>query len=356
MKGKTILLASAAAMMVAMTAAPATAGEWWESTKISGRMYYDFSNLDAKTHTWNGTQYVATDSSNNGTNFDIKRFYVSIDHQFNDIFSADVTTDIKYLSGVGDTLYVKKAYLQAKLDPAFVVRLGATDMPWIPFVEGVYGYRYVENTLVDRDGYGTSSDWGIHVLGKLADGLISYQVSAVNGAGYRNTYRTKGIDVEGRVNIDYHGFIAAVGGYTGDLGAKHGTPTYHTASRFDALVGYKGHGIHAGFEYFNSTDWKTVTSSSFTDDSTGYSVFASYQFTPEWSAFGRYDWTDMTLTPTGFAGTKTTDNYYNLGVAFTPYKMVDFALVYKHAKDETKIVHGTFSDSDEVGIWGRLRW
>ena len=32
-------------------------------------------------------------------------------------------------------------------------------------MEGVYGYRYVENTLVDRIKFGNSADWGVHVLG-----------------------------------------------------------------------------------------------------------------------------------------------------------------------------------------------
>ncbi len=39
-------------------------------------------------------------------------------------------------------LFIKKAYLQAKYDPAFTIRLGAADLPWVPFVEGIYGYRY----------------------------------------------------------------------------------------------------------------------------------------------------------------------------------------------------------------------
>ena len=318
-------------------------------------MYYNISNLDKSTHTYSGGTWTKTDSTDNGFNFDIKRFYIGIDHKFNSMFSANITTDIKYNAGVGDTLFVKKAYLQAKFDPALIVRLGATDMPWIPFAEGVYGYRYVENTLIDKAGYGTSSDWGVHVMGKLADGMIGYQISAVNGAGYRNTYRTKGIDVEGRVNLNWNGFVAAVGGYTGDRGAKHGTATPHSASRVDALLAYKANNVRVGVEYFNANDWNSVTKSSQTDNDDGFSVFASYQFAPEWGVFGRYDWVTSKTKVSGTT-TKVNNNYYNAGVSFTPFKMIDFALVYKHDKSETKIVNGTYTDSDEVGLWGRLRW
>ncbi len=47
--------------------------------------------------------------------------------------------------------------------------------------------------------------------------------------------------------------------------------------------------------------------------------------------FGRYDW----VNPKKDANAKLQDNYFNVGIAFTPYKMVDFALVYKHDKEDT---------------------
>src|SRR5262249_19338239 len=87
------------------------------------------------------------------------------------------TANVNNLAIVGKGFFIKKAYLQAKLNPAFIVRLGAADLPWIPYVENQYGYRHIENILSERDGHGTSSDWGVHVLGDLAGGLISYQVS-----------------------------------------------------------------------------------------------------------------------------------------------------------------------------------
>ncbi len=61
----------------------------------------------------------ALQGAGNGINFDIKRFYIGVDHTFNSMFSANVTTDTTYDSGSSTgQIYIKKAYLQAKIDPA----------------------------------------------------------------------------------------------------------------------------------------------------------------------------------------------------------------------------------------------
>jgi hypothetical protein len=40
----------------------------------------------------------------------VKRFYLGVDHKFNDVWSANLTTDFNYVSGDGETnLLVKKA-------------------------------------------------------------------------------------------------------------------------------------------------------------------------------------------------------------------------------------------------------
>ena len=127
-------------------------GKWWDSTSISGRMYFNFSNVETKV---NGLKPAGA-TSNNGTGFNIKRFYLGVDHTFSPIFAANVTMDVSNVVGstntqnvnpnsaaapanatalVGKGFYIKKAYLQAKLNPAFIIRLGAADLPWIPYVE-----------------------------------------------------------------------------------------------------------------------------------------------------------------------------------------------------------------------------
>lgn len=356
-----------------------TRGAWWNNTKISGRFYWDVTNVDAtgniKSISNAGVVTTAAHSKSpqNGLNYDLKRAYLIVDHKFNDTYSANLTTDATYDGTTGASqIFIKKAYLQAAYDPAFTVRVGATDLPWVPFVEGIYGYRYVENTLIDRTKYGTSSDWGAHVLGTfdLGGPTISYQLSALNGFGYKGdpigggVNRSKGVDFEGRANLNWDGFVAAVGGYTGERGkdlqnSTSGTCSAtrvgaycHTTNRFDALLAYTDDMIRVGVEYFSATNWNNVTNSETSgagingvtrygdNKASGYSGFASYRFDPKWSVFGRYDWvhpTNVEITNPGTvpaAGTlgagKEKNQYYNLGISYSPIPALDFALVYKH--------------------------
>jgi hypothetical protein len=387
-------------------------GKWWDSTTISGRMYFNFSNIEQKV---NGVK-VPGATAGNGTGFNIKRMYIGVDHTFSPIFSANVTMDISNVVGntsnynfpgapangtctavpctpaisnnvalVGRGFYVKKAYLQAKLNPAFIIRAGAADMAWVPWIESQYGYRHIENTLIDRVNFGTSADWGVHVLGDLAGGLFSYQVSAIDGGGYRNVKVTKTVDFEGRFSANYKGFFAGVGGYTGKRGNNTqgaltgatttvngvtyiGATKLHTATREDAAIGYKSKLFTVGGEYFHAKNWNNVTTAT-TDKSDGYSVFGNVNFAPKWSVFGRYDWVkySKTLNP------QFKQHYYDGGIQWEPVKIVDIALVYKrenlndgalaavsgyanqNAPALTIPINGR-ATTNEIGLFGQLRF
>ena len=339
-------------VLATLSEVPKPPKSWTDNTVVSGRMYYDLSNIEQKN---NGVKVPAT-----GTGFDIKRLYIGIDHKFNDTYSANVTTDMQYSSAVGATeLYLKKAYLQAKYSDALIIQLGANDLPWVPFVEDIYGYRYLENTLTEHAKMATSSDWGLHVLGKLGP-YISYNGAIIDGAGYKAPVRSKTMDVEGRVNATYNGFTVAVGGYSGKLGKDTvGTAVYHTASRFDALAAYVQGPIRVGLEYYTANDWNNVTTVA-QDKTEGYSAFGSFALTPVLSVFGRYDWVKprKTTTPT------VTEDYFNVGLQYEPVKIIDLSLVYKREKaDNGSVVtsNGTIGGSlggtyDEVGLFGQVRY
>jgi nucleoid-associated protein YgaU len=358
-------------------------GKWWDSTTVSGRMYFNFSSVDTKI---NGAKPAG---SNNGTGFNIKRFYLGVDHTFSPIFSGNVTMDVSNVVGstntqnvvpnsgtapanatalVGKGFYIKKAYLQAKLNPAFIIRLGSADLPWIPYAENQYGYRHIENTLADRTNFGTSADWGVHVLGDLAGGLFSYQVSVIDGGGYRNVKVSNSVDVEGRLSMNYKGFYAAIGGYSGDRGNNtEGAATPHTASRENAMVGYKNKLFNVGVEYFHAKDWNNVTTVA-EDKSDGYSAFGNVNFAKTWSVFGKYEW----VKPNKISNDNLKDQYYNVGIQWEPVKIVDLALVYKHdnvkngtfgtqngtigGANPTGSLTGGKGNYNEIGLFGQLRF
>ena len=336
---------------------------WFANTTVSGKAYFNVSNIHQTSTDLAGN---TTDSAQNGTQTELKRFYLGVDHKFNDVFSANLTTDFRYnANGASNDVlvYVKKAYLQAKLNPAFTVRVGAADTPWIPFVEGVYGYRFVEQTLIDRTKFGTSSDYGVHVLGTFANGLINYQVSAENGLGYKTLARKSDtVDLEGRIDVHPTKEITlAIGGYTGKLGKSAAnlpdSATPHTAERFNALAAYTNKRIRAGIEYFSAKNWNTVASP-LNDKSNGWSVFGSFAFTPKVSVFGRYDWEK----PSSDLNPALKDHYFNLGLDFKPINPLDLALVYKRERTNNGFLstangtiggldHGNYS---EIGLFGQL--
>jgi TolA-binding protein len=347
---------------------------WADNTQVSGRVYFDFSNINQ--------QSAGTRVAPSGTGFDIKRFYLGVDHKFNDMFSANVTTDFQYSSAIGATeLYIKKAYLQAKLNDALVFRLGAADMPWIPFAEDRYGYRYLEQTLTDRTKFGTSSDWGLHALGSFKGTPFSYQISVVNGLGYKTAPgtgapRPNSLDVEGRVSAATNGFTFALGGYDGKLGkdqvlATGGTAvTHHDATRFNALASYENKQFRVGAEYFSADNWTTVTSVA-ADAADGWSLFGNYNITDKVSLFGRYDW----VRPNKDTSSGKKDQYFNVGISYEPVKIVDLSLVYKrdtldgcpltattcNLSTGNGVIGGTIAGNrsgayDEFGLFGQYRW
>jgi hypothetical protein len=386
-KSSLVIGVACAALAMVAAVSGASAQSWTDNITVGGRMYLDLSNSSLEV---NG----AKSGNKNGTGFDVKRVYLQVDKKFSDIYSVQVQTDVSQMAQSGVTctadtstppkitctqsaaglgLYLKKAYFKAAFSPAFEVSVGANEMPWIPYAESIYGYRWVENTLLEqnnaggRSTFGTSADWGVHVGGKFAQNF-AYQVSAVNGKGYRDAGRTQGMDVEARLSAKFDQWNFAVGGYNG----KRGQETYngttevvapHDAQRFDALAAYVGDRARVGVEYFTATDWQTSsiidTSANHAkaDEADGYSVFGSYRVTPMYTVFGRYDNTNPTKTLSPW----NEDNYYNLGIQMSPMKGITLALVAKHETFDAYAggaVKGakTSTEYNEIGIFTELRY
>lgn len=315
-------------------------------TKLSGRMYYNVSNID------DSSKGVKTDKS--GFAFDIKRFYLGVDHKFDDKWSMNLTTDFQYSSAISSTeIYLKKAYVQYKASDALVLRAGATDLPWVPFAESYYGMRYIENTIADRLKFGTSADWGMHASGKLGGGSLEYAVAALNGNGYKNPSRSKGLDVEGRLSFaPTEKTVLGVGVYSGTLGKeKQNVDALHTANRVDFLAAYMSGNTRFGVEYFQAKNWNNVLTAA-SDKASGYSLWGSVGLTDSGiTLFGRYDNADLskTLDPS------LQDTYYNIGVEFPVTKGVKLAAVFKHT-DQENDAKSKDVETNEIGLWGEFRF
>ena len=353
------------------------------NTTVGSLVYFDFGNISNQQNS-NLSNHVDVAPTGNG--FDVKRLYLIVDHTFNDVWSANLTTDAQYVaapatitsttttknglttissttstanSGNVTELFIKRLYLQAKLDEAFIVRAGAYNSPWAPFVESLYGYRWIEKTTTDRLGFANTADWGVNVGGKLGASGLSYSLSAVDGAGHKNPTRTKTVDIEGRVSyVPIEGLTIGVGGYVGHLGqvtAANELNDRNTATRWDVAIGYAIAGFKVGGEYYDAKNYKTVNNVTAglygtsavvaskipgvvpKDEASGGSVWVSYSFNEQYSVFARAD--DSKLSKKVLPGLK--DRFFDVGAAYKPIKNLDVALVYKNEKIE----HGTASIS-----------
>jgi hypothetical protein len=407
-------LITAAVLASCVAATSAHAMDVGADTTVGGVAFMDFSNISLRQQAANGNY---ADVNPSGTGFDVKRFYLVVDHKFDDVWSANLTTDAQYVastnssityctavtsattcktattsvttsannSGGATSLFIKKLYLTGKFNDAFVIHVGSYDNPWIPFVENLYGYRYVEKLAADRLGFGNTADWGVNASGSLINNMFSYSVSALDGAGYKNPSRSKYVDFEGRIGfkpVDW--LTVGIGGYSGHLGqvttANDSFPT-NTATRLDGVVAVNYQGLRVGVEYLDAKNYKTVnslTASVFgtsavvntatiapvSDEANGFSAFASYAFLQKFSVFARYD--DIKLSKDIAPNLK--DEYFNIGASYKPIKALDVALVYKNEKvsnGSTSIsgadangsysiggvsgtTHGTFS---EIGVY-----
>ena len=313
------------------------------STIVSGKMYIDVSDIDAETA--NGTKV-----SPSGVGLDVKRFYFGVTHVFNDVWSANINTDAAYSAATGaNSLFIKTAYVQAKLSPLAIIQAGSANMPWIPFDEDTYGFRYVENTLVDRLHFGNSADWGVHLLG--SSGMFSYNVAAVNGGGYKNPTRSKAMDLEGRVNFTpIAGLTFAVGGYDGKLGKdSYSAPATRTASRYDALVAYATKQFRVGAEWFSQSDWG-FTGSTQSDKGAGYSLFGNATLSGPFSVFARYDDSKNSkkLHP------DMEEKYSNIGFQYHVMTGIDLALVWKHDHVANPASATQVAKYDEIGLFSQI--
>jgi hypothetical protein len=357
-----LALAASALVPLVASADPANGGtEVLPNTTVGSLVFFDLSNISNKSND--------VDVTPSGTGFDIKRGYLIADHQFNDVWSADLTTDLQYSSsttaGSGGVteVYIKKLYLQGKFSELFAVNIGSYTTPWAPFVETLYEYRWIEKTQTDRLGFANTADWGLNASGAATVQSgggpgFSYSVSALDGAGYKNPSRSKYVDVEARAAIlPIEGLTIAVGGYSGHLGqvtvANENYET-NTATRVDVAAGYTIAGFNVGAEYFNARNYKTAnavtgafgtsavvaataTGKVASDEADGESVWASYAFAKQYSVFARYD--SAKLSKDVVPGLK--DTYWNVGVAYQPIANINVGLVYKNEK----VVNGSTSVS-----------
>lgn len=148
-------------------------------TSVTGTVFADPTSQAIKDH---GVKKAGT----NGFGFDVKRAYIGVNHQFNDTYSANITTDFQYSSAVGATeLYIKKAYVQGVQRCLHRGVKCAADMPWVLYAEATMG-TLAETILADRLKTGTSSTGARTCSAPSTTACSTTPCRRWNGGGYKN--------------------------------------------------------------------------------------------------------------------------------------------------------------------------
>ncbi len=181
-----------------------------------------------------------TDGSAGDNAFAIDRVYLTARSKLEGDFAFRVTLDVgrektqvvDVTDSAGDTAtvevpaetklqaFLKYAYLQYALPvDGVTLRAGMAPTAWVGFTEHFWGKRWVSKTFTDWFGLQSSSDLGVQVAGRHADGLLGWQAEVINGEGYAHPEVDASKTAQLRVNVDPirgdagHATVAAFGSY-----------------------------------------------------------------------------------------------------------------------------------------------
>lgn len=176
--------------------------EWISRTKIGGKAYLQY-------------RYELKDDANNMNDFDVTRFYFTVESDLQDRVSMKMTTDVyprvKISSNDKDSISTEGDY-EVRLKHGFLtfkdypfkglnILFGQADLPWVPYEEDLWGYRVQGTIFPDREGLLTSTDLGIGVKGKLFNEMLDLHLALVNGEGWNDPEINKYKDFQGRLTV-----------------------------------------------------------------------------------------------------------------------------------------------------------
>ncbi len=285
------------------------------------------------------TQYVyqLTDTIGHINNFDITRAYVNVIGRFSGGLYTRVTADIYRNtdpSSAGSLSYRLK-YAYAAYTPAgsqLTFKVGQLHTAWLDWEEALWDYRMQGTMALERNGYVSSSDFGVGVDGKWGPDKVNMQFVIVNGENYNRTPGDQGKDVQlrlsarvmdtddssrvGGLRITAYGqYGRATGGVDRNrlLGmvsyrSKQITLAGEAATTQDGAVGALAGHVYSAFGVFKPTGSKAAllgrvdvfhpASGNTTDKQTRLIGGVSYQLTPNWRLLGDWDFVSYQAGPT----------------------------------------------------------
>ncbi|HVN76721.1 MAG TPA: hypothetical protein VMT19_10425 [Thermoanaerobaculaceae bacterium] len=247
--------------------------------------------------------------------FVVKRAYLNLSAAINPDLSVRVTPDVTQDATTGETRYRLKYAYGTFTVPSIgflakpFVSLGMVQTPWLDFEEKIDRYRMQDALFMDRVGLISSADVGL-VAGALFGGEMpeeyqrtvssafpgrfgSFAVGVYNGGGYAASEQNTDKPVEGRLTVRplpdlVPGLQISYSGVSG----RGNTPAAPRWTLSSAAVTFESRRVNVVGAYLTGTGdlaGKAVDAHGVPLDRTGWSAFAEFKATAEWSVIGRYD-------------------------------------------------------------------
>ncbi len=361
MKMKTFIR-TAALLAAAAVATPAFAGgvtvakDGDSKLKIGGKFFLNATDYKV-------TKNGVTDTKTRSVAVD--RAYFTAKYYFDQDWMMRITTDMVVdpnLKSKNSNIFLKYAYLEGKLmGDAVVLRLGQSHTPWIDYEQHLWGHRYVSKTLVDTQGYDASSDLGVGLKGKVADGLVGYFVTATNGAGYSHPTNKKtagsSLDFDSRVSFNpVKGLTLDLGyrtGYKGTKSLKAGVSGSNTKSTmYQLMATYGTEDYRFGANFINNRSKLDTSAVNLTKED-AFALWGWGKLGDGVGAFGRYESTKNKLN----VASPQKEIRYLAGFEYSPRKHVNFSLVYDNTKfTNSGNVAGATKKVTQIGLYSQVKF
>lgn len=168
--------------------------DWLKRLTVSGTAYLRYG-------------YELAGSAKDFNEFNLNRIYLRFDTRLWDKGSVRYTLEGGDLRAEGArqplAVATKHFYLEVRdaLHKHSYLRFGLADLPWVAYEEGLWGYRVQGTVFTDRQGYLSSTDFGVAAGGSFPGSYGSWQVSLVNGETWTGREKGKHKDGHGRLSL-----------------------------------------------------------------------------------------------------------------------------------------------------------
>ncbi len=243
---------------------------------FSGYMFGDYF--------WMASHHDADIKDANG--FWMRRIYLTFDYSLTPRFSTRVRFEMNSRGDFSTTSsalvpYIKDAYLKWQINRNHQMYLGISPPPTFDYIEGFWGYRFLEKTALDLQRWGPSREFGVSLKGNLvSSGTLQYHVMLGNGNGNKSETN---IGKKWMGALRYFPVKQFVLEAYADWNDKPGHTDWKT---YQIFAGYQGNRFRMGSSFSRQVRQTTEGTDAILDL---LSVFAVWEFHSQWSVVARVD-------------------------------------------------------------------